>query len=130
KHPGKAPMLEALAAGVIYATRWDRQAPFINPMCGSGTLAIEAALIATNRRPGLFRMNYGFMHILGYDEEVFFEERRRLKKQIVKLPGLQILATDIAKEAVAIAEANAKTAGVDQLIRFGVCDFAETTVPS
>lgn len=130
KHPGKAPMLEALAAGVIYATRWDRQAPFINPMCGSGTLAIEAALIATNRRPGLFRMNYGFMHILGYDEEVFFEERRRLKKQIVKLPDLQILATDIAKEAVAIAEANAKTAGVDQLIRFGVCDFAETTVPS
>lgn len=130
KHPGKAPMLEALAAAVVYASRWDRQSPFINPMCGSGTLAIEAAMIATNRRPGLLRMNYGFMHILGYDEEVFFEERRRLKKQVVKRPDLQIVATDLAKEAVAIAEANAKTAGVDQLIRFETCDFAETSMPS
>src|SRR5690606_29158287 len=63
KHPGKAPMLEALAAGVVYATGWDGQSAFVNPMCGSGTLAIEAALIATNRKPGLFRMNYAFMHI-------------------------------------------------------------------
>ena len=58
KIPGQAPMLEALAAATIYATKWDRKSPFINPMCGSGTLAIEAALIATNRRPGLFRTNY------------------------------------------------------------------------
>lgn len=130
KHPGKAPMLEALAASVVYATRWDRKAPFINPMCGSGTLAIEAALIATNRRPGLFRMNYSFMHFIGYDEQVFFEERRRLKKQVVKVPDLQIIATDISKEAVTIAEANAKTAGVDQLIHFEVGDFAETQVPA
>lgn len=71
KIPGKAPMLEALAAGVILATNWDKKSPFINPMCGSGTLAIEAALIATNRAPGLYRMNYGFMHILGYNEEDF-----------------------------------------------------------
>src|SRR5690606_6903973 len=53
KHPGKAPMLESRAAGVVYATGWNRQSAFVNPMCGSGTLAIEAALIATNRKPGL-----------------------------------------------------------------------------
>lgn len=129
KHPGKAPMLEALAAGVVYATKWDRRSPFVNPMCGSGTLAIEAALIATNRRPGLFRMNYSFMHVLGYDEEVFFEERRRLKSQVIKQVDLTIIATDRSKEAVEIAQANAKTAGVDRLIKFDTCDFADTQVP-
>ncbi len=129
KHPGKAPMLEALASGVVYASKWDRKSPFINPMCGAGTLAIEAALIATGRKPGLFRMNYAFMHILGYDEQVFFAERRKLKDAVDKKLDIPIIATDISKEAVAIAEANAKTAGVDRLISFAVCDFAETEVP-
>src|SRR5690606_3967838 len=55
KHPGKAPMLEALAASTIMATAWDGKTPFVNPMCGSGTLAIEAALMAQNRMPGLLR---------------------------------------------------------------------------
>lgn len=129
KIPGKAPMLEALAASVVMATKWDRKSPFVNPMCGSGTLAIEAALIATNRRPGLYRMNYGFMHIIGYDEEVFFAERRILKDQIIKNIDLQIIATDLSEDAVDVSRKNAKTAGVDQIIQFEVCDFAETPVP-
>ncbi len=129
KHPGKAPMLEALAAGVVYATEWDMKSPFVNPMCGSGTLAIEAALIATNRKPGLFRMNYAFMHILGYDQEVFFEERRLLKAAIIKKTDLKIIASDISAEAVEISINNAKTAGVDTLIEFQTCDFKDTNVP-
>ena len=129
KHPGKAPMLEALAAGVVYATGWDGQSIFVNPMCGSGTLAIEAALIATNRKPGLFRMNYAFMHILGYDEQVFFAERRKLKEQVNKNMTAKIIASDLSKDAVDIAIMNAKTAGVDQLIDFHVCDFADTPLP-
>lgn len=129
KHPGKAPMLEALASGVVYSTQWDRKKAFVNPMCGSGTLAIEAALIASNRKPGLFRMNYAFMHIIGYDEEVFFAERKLLKEIINKSITCRIIATDISEEAVKIAEINAKTAGVDRLIEFNVCDFAETTIP-
>ncbi len=130
KIPGKAPMLEALAAGVIMATKWDKKSPFINPMCGSGTLAIEAALIATNRRPGLFRMNYSFMHIIGYNEEVFYEERRRLKAQIIKNVPLKIVASDRSQEAMDITLVNAKTAGVDQLISFQTCDFADSEVPT
>ncbi|RWU06337.1 THUMP domain-containing class I SAM-dependent RNA methyltransferase [Pedobacter chitinilyticus] len=129
KIPGKAPMLEALATSVIMATKWDRKSPFVNPMCGSGTLAIEAALLATNRRPGLYRMNYGFMHIIGYDEEVFFQERRILKDQVIKNVDLQIIASDLSEDAVDVSRKNAKTAGVDQLIQFEVGDFAETTVP-
>lgn len=129
KIPGKAPMLEALAASVIMATNWDKKSPFVNPMCGSGTLAIEAALLASNRRPGLFRMNYGFMHLIGYEEEVFFAERRILKDQVVKDIDVQIIATDLSADAVDISQKNAKTAGVDQLIQFSVCDFADTPVP-
>ncbi len=129
KIPGKAPMLEALAASTIMATGWDKKSPFINPMCGSGTLAIEAALLATEKTPGLFRMNYAFMHILGYDEQVFFVERRQLKDKALKQLDFKIVATDISDDAVDIAQKNAKTAGVDHLIDFAVCDFAETEIP-
>lgn len=129
KIPGKAPMLEALACGTIMATKWDRKSPFVVPMCGSGTLAIEAALLATDKSPGLFRMNYGFMHILGYEEEVFFEERRKLKEKAKKTIDFKIVATDISEDAVNISQQNARTAGVDLLIDFQVCDFADTEVP-
>jgi len=129
KIPGQAPMLEALAAATIYATRWDRVSPFINPMCGSGTLAIEAAMIATNRRPGLFRTNYAFMHLLGYDETIYLQEDALLEKQIIDVPGLRIIATDYNARAIENAKKNAIAAGVANLIEFSVCDFAATEIP-
>jgi len=129
KHPGKAPMLEALASATIMATQWDGKSPFINPMCGSGTLAIEAALMAQNRKPGLQRMNYSFMHFIGYNEEVFFEERRVLKEITDKTNLPSIIASDISSEAIEISILNARTAGVEHLIEFQTCDFAESTIP-
>lgn len=130
KIPGRAPMLEALAASTILATRWDKKSPFVNPMCGSGTVAIEAALIATNQRPGLFRMNYAFMHLVGYDESVYDREMELLDKQIVEaVPGLRIIATDYSDMAITNARKNAKAAGVADLIEFSVCDFAKSEVP-
>lgn len=129
KIPGQAPMLEALAAATIYATRWDRKSPFVNPMCGSGTLAIEAAMIATNRRPGLFRTNYAFMHLQGYDEAVYQLEDALLEKQIIDVPGLRIIATDYSTKAVENAKKNAVAAGVATIIEFSVCDFAATEIP-
>ena len=129
KIPGKAPMLEALAASTIMATGWDKKSPFVNPMCGAGTLAIEAALLATDKPPGFFRMNYAFMHILGYEEQVFFDQRRILKDKAIKTLPFKIIATDLSEDAVDISRKNAKTAGVDHLIDFAVCDFAETEVP-
>lgn len=129
KIPGLAPMLEGLAAATIFATKWDRRSPFINPMCGSGTLAIEAALIATNRRPGLFRTNYAFMHVQGYDETVYAKEDALLEEQIIDVPNLKIMATDYNPKAIDNAKKNAVAAGVSKLIDFAVCDFAETNVP-
>jgi len=129
KIPGQAPMLEALAAATIIATRWDRQSPFVNPMCGSGTVAIEAAMIATNRRPGLFRTNYAFMHLQGYDEKIYLQEDALLEEQIKEVPGLHVIATDYSARAVENARKNAIAAGVAQLIDFSVCDFAATEIP-
>jgi putative N6-adenine-specific DNA methylase len=129
KIPGQAPMLEALAAATIYATRWDKVSPFVNPMCGSGTVAIEAALIATNRRPGLFRSNYAFMHLQGYDNTVYMQEKKLLEKQILEVPGLRIIATDYSAKAIDNAKKNASAAGVVDLIEFSVCDFADTEIP-
>jgi putative N6-adenine-specific DNA methylase len=129
KIPGQAPMLEALASATVYATQWDRKSPFINPMCGSGTIAIEAAMIATNRRPGLFRTNYAFMHLQGYDETIYQKEDALLEEQISEVPGLRILATDYSERAIDNAKKNAVAAGVANLIEFAVCDFAATEIP-
>ena len=130
KIPGRAPMLEALAAATILASKWDKKSPFVNPMCGSGTLAIEAALIATNTRPGLFRTNYAFMHLQGYDEDLYLEERGKLENHVIDdVPGLRIIATDYDREAIVNAEKNAKAAGVADLIEFNKLDFEDTHVP-
>ena len=129
KLPGTAPMLEALAAATILTTKWNKTAPFVNPMCGSGTLAIEAALIATNRVPGLLRTKYAFMHILGYEPAMYELEYDKLKVQIKKIPGLQIIASDISKRAIETAKTNAAVAGVEHLIYFQDCDFENTNIP-
>ena len=129
KIPGKAPMLEALAAGTLLSTNWNRLSPFVNPMCGSGTVAIEAALLATNRRPGLFRTNYSFQHIVGFEEDFYEKEKRKLIDQVCVLPSLKIIATDISPDAFNISKINAGAAGVDKLIQFAVCDFRETPIP-
>jgi 23S rRNA G2445 N2-methylase RlmL len=129
KIPGQAPMLEALAAATILATKWDRQSPFVNPMCGSGTLAIEAALIATNRRPGLYRKNYSFMHVIGYDASAYESELKLLNEKIVELKDLKIIATDISEDAIQVSKINAAIAGVESLIDFALCDFEETMIP-
>ncbi len=127
--PGRAPMLESLAAATLLGTKWDRKSPFINPMCGSATLAIEAALIATNRRPGLYRSNYAFMHLNGFDVDMYTTQRERLDENIKVVAGLKIIATDISEDAINVSKINAGVAGVAELIEFAVCDFADTHVP-
>ena len=129
KIPGKAPMLEALAAATVMATKWDRRSPFVNPMCGSSTIAIEACLLATNRRPGLFRTNYSFMHVRGFSEEVYAAEYQKLEDQIIEIPDLKIIASDISEDAVHISRVNAGMAGIERLISFEICDFEKTEIP-
>jgi putative N6-adenine-specific DNA methylase len=132
--PHKAPMAETLAAAVLLAAGYKGDAPLVNPMCGSGTLAIEAALISANRAPGLLRANYGLMHTKWHDEDAWQALRREANKQRrtqprAAVPHMRIVATDIDPKAINAARKNATTAGVDHLIDFAECDFAATTIP-
>jgi len=129
KIPGKAPMMEALAAATIYATEWNTRVPFVNPMCGSGTLAIEAALMASKRYPGLYRTDYAFQHIIGYDPQAFLAKKKKLESKVIHDPGVSIIASDISLQAISFAQENAAYAGVEHMIDFQVCDFAETEIP-
>jgi len=129
KIPLEAPMQETLAAAVVLATEWKGEENFVNPMCGSGTLAIEAAGIAIGKAPGLLRSNFGFMHLKAYREEMWKELRKKARTQSKKTPSGKIVATDMRPEAVQAAKQNAMTAGVEHLVEFGVCDYSETPVP-
>ncbi len=127
--PLQAPMQETLAAAVILASGWRGQGNFINPMCGSGTLAIEAALIALDQAPGLLRENFGFMHLRGFKEAVWQKLRAEAGRRIKKQLDGKIIATDINPRAVQAARQNAAAAGVGEFIDFGTSDFAATPVP-
>jgi putative N6-adenine-specific DNA methylase len=129
KIPGKAPMLESLAAANLLALKWDKKSVFINPMCGSGTIAIEAALLATNRKPGLYRNNYSFMHLCEYDEQVYEKLYKEMESQVITDSNIRIIASDLSEDAVQISKVNAGIAGVEDMISFELCDFASTTVP-
>jgi putative N6-adenine-specific DNA methylase len=129
KIPLHAPMQETLAAAVIQATGWRGRGNFVNPMCGSGTLAIEAALAALEMAPGLLRKNFGFMHLKGFNraswDRMLQEARARVKKSFRG----KFVATDIDPKAIRTARQHAAAAGVDHLIEFSAGDYAETPIP-
>lgn len=125
----EAPMQESLASAILMASGLATGHHLINPMCGSGTIAIEAAMWALGREPGSRRRNYGFMHINGFERETYKNERLELRKNWKKETGIRIIATDHDPNAVNAARENAKIAGVDSAIEFSVCDFTDTPIP-
>jgi putative N6-adenine-specific DNA methylase len=129
KIPLTAPMQETLAAAVLLAAGYDGSENLVNPMCGSGTIAIEAALIALNKAPGLLRPNYGFTHLKNYDKDYWQKMRKDRLTLCNKKLEKPIIATDIDKKAVDAAIKNATTAGVEHLIDFRVSDFRLTEIP-
>ena len=128
-HPWKAPVRETLAAAIISATRWDENSHFINPMCGSGTIAIEAALIALGRPPGFLRDNFGFMHLLPFDKAAYQLVRDSIPSATRKELPFSIQASDLNSNAIEAARDNAKLAGVDHIIEFSVSDFRDVDLP-
>jgi len=150
KIPGSAPMQETLAAACIMAMGWDGRSPFLSPMCGSGTPAIEAAMIAMNKAPGSLKGHFAFQSIKGYNriipgesapniaprqragaspEQIWKEICLAVKAEENTEDMPKIIATDISPEAVDNAHSNAIAAGVAQYIEFKDCDFADTPIP-
>ena len=122
-------MQETLAAAVILAAGWDGTGPLVNPMCGSGTLAIEAALVAINRAPGLLRRHFSFQSVKGFREESWKDLKRTAQAEERAAPAAPIFASDLSEEAVDAARQNARNAGVDRFIEFSVGDYAATVLP-
>lgn len=126
----KAPMRETLAAACLLGAAWDPSTALVNPMCGAGTLAIEAALMASKTPPGFLRRNFGFMHVVGYIDSLWQVLRtRESAKRLTRPDRIRIIATDHDPKAVKAAEANASRAGMSSWIEYATCDFRDTRLP-
>ena len=120
-----APINEVLAAGIIRLSGWDGQCDLVDPMCGSGTFLVEAALIACNINPGVFRQQYAFQKWDDYDADLFetiYNDDSQEREFEHKIYG-----SDIDGKAIAISRANAKAAGVMKYIELERRDLADIT---
>jgi 23S rRNA G2445 N2-methylase RlmL len=111
---GEAPLRETLAAAMLRMSRWDRTSPLLDPMCGSGTIAIEAALWARNMAPGLSRQQFGFERWAGFgaDEADQLQTMRGELRAAASSQSPRIMAADIDPDALDMARSNARAAGV------------------
>lgn len=122
---GPAPINEVLAAGMIKLTGWKGDTDFIDPMCGSGTIPIEAALIARNIPAGHFRNNFGFEKWNSFNSGLFSEIKEKAKEAIRPL-DISITGSDMSGRIITVARENAASAGLDRDIRFRVGFFADS----
>ena len=117
----EAPLNEVLAAAMVTIAGWDGTRPFLDPMCGSGTLAIEAALIAANIPPGIFRKGFGFENWKDFDRDLMEHVAKQLpEEKEVKVP---IIARDIDPEAVDLCRRQVRKMDLQHIVRVEQGDF-------
>ncbi|MBE8597047.1 bifunctional 23S rRNA (guanine(2069)-N(7))-methyltransferase RlmK/23S rRNA (guanine(2445)-N(2))-methyltransferase RlmL [Xenorhabdus sp. BG5] len=129
---GQAPLKENLAAAIILRSGWQAGTPMVDPMCGSGTLLIEAAMMAADCAPGLHRQYWGFTSWLQFNEtiwrEVTTEAQVRFRKGLQETTS-RFFGTDIDRRVMDMARSNARRAGVSQLIQFQQGDASKLENP-
>ena len=125
---GPAPMNEVLAAGLLILSGWNKTDPLIDFMCGSGTIPIEAAMMAYHVSPGDLRSEYGFQKWKDYDTKLYNEIVNEQKGNHNKQQTL-IMASDISPDAVKLAQRHARNAGVFRFIQFSTGHFNEFAPP-
>ncbi|MBN1159094.1 MAG: RNA methyltransferase [Bacteroidales bacterium] len=124
---GAAPLNEVLAAGLVQLSGWKESSPFVDFMCGSGTLPVEAALLALNIPPGGIRHDYGFRKWSDYNQELYKEVVAECVRK--GRHNLRIYASDISQAAVHNARKNARQAGIEKYIGFSVSPFRDFNPP-
>ncbi len=125
----KAPLNEALAAALVLLTGWKPDTPFVDPMCGSGVLPIEAAWMALRRPPGLTRKRFGFQGWMDYDVRLWTELRDEARRGVGRALPAPILGADVRGDAVSFAINNARAAGIGHLLRFEKRDVRDFRPP-
>ena len=127
---GEAPLRENLAAGLIALSGWHPGTPFIDPMCGSGTIAIEAAQIAVGHAPGLDR-TFGFERLRDFDAALWSRLRDEARARVEQgRRQVTIFGSDREGSGVVAARANAARAGVERALQFEVSDVRRRLAPA
>ncbi len=126
-HP--APLNEVMSAGLVLLSGWDQNSPFVDFMCGSGTIVTEAALLACRKAPNVHRSTFGFHHWKNFDAQIFEEQRQALLDQEIEWEHW-VYGSDIEPRAIAEARKNAVNAGVDDVLRLSLIDFRDRPVPA
>lgn len=119
----EAPINEVLAAGIILLSGWRGETPFVDPMCGSGTFLVEAALIAANINPGIYRRSFAFENWKDFDSELY--DRLYSDDSAEREITVPIIGADISPRAIAIAEQNLKSAGVARHVELKVMPISK-----
>ena len=125
----RAPLNEALAAALILRSGWNSETPFVDPMCGSGTLPIEAAWIALKRPPGLTRKHFGFMGWIDFDVALWTELRDVARRGVLKKLPAPISGSDIRHDAIEFSKGNARAAGIGHLLTFERKELLDLRLP-
>jgi len=120
----KAPLSEVLAAGIVLLSGWDPRLPLVDFMCGSGTIPIEAALIAGKIPPGTFRKSFAFERWPDYDEALFKLVREKQMDRIVDAEA-RIIGNELNKWVVQKAIENVNSAGVEDMVKIHCGDFRD-----
>ena len=124
----EAPLKETLAAGMLAVSKWKKHIPLIDPCCGSGTIIIEAAMLAKNIAPGLYR-TFDFQHWRWMDQDLFKRVKQEAYNAIDHDYDIILQGYDIDPRAIATARENAELAGVDDVVHFQVRDLKDFSTP-
>ena len=126
---GEAPLKENAAAALIALAGWDQKSPIVDLFCGSGTILIEAALMALKIAPGAFRNKFGFMNLKDYNDEEFSKVVKEAQEQELDTVDFKFYGYDLDKRVLQIAKENARNAGVADLIEFKPMPVAVAAPP-
>ena len=124
-----APLRENLAAGIIMLSGWIPGTPFLDPMCGSGTFLIEAAMMAVNQPPGMKR-TFGFQKLTNYDESLWKKIETEAMNKMKPIEFLDIYGSDMDLRAVRVARHNLKVAGLEEVAKVMQSDFIKLEPPA
>ncbi len=122
KDAGSAPINEVLAAGLIMLSEWDMLSPFLDPMCGSGTFSVEAAMMSTSMAPALGRKSFGFSHWKDFDPGLLQAEQSDARQKQGPVRA-RILASDVSGYMLDVTRQNVMAAGLSGSIRVQRNDF-------
>ncbi len=125
-----APLKETLAAGIVALSGWDRQSPFVDPMCGSGSLPIEAALLSGTIAAGLLAADFGFQRWPDYNPALWQELLDEAEQTRRPVPDGRIFGSDRDRKVIEGARRNGRNAGLEKSIRWSQTDFGRLEPPA